>query len=193
MTRRLTTLSVSLALWILALAVPAVAWADPIFTNFGAGLSYDITTGGPVGNGLDSTGFNYAQGDTFVPAADANLGSIVIALSYLSVPTDPITVALMADAGDQPGAVLERFTVDPSTLGALGTNNAPVVLTSLLNPLLTAGTRYWITVSSTVTNSIAWSLNNTGDTAEEALSGDGGATWFSPSGLTPGAFEVDPQ
>jgi hypothetical protein len=193
MTRRLTTLSVNLALWVLTLAAPTEAWADPIFTNFGASLSYNITTGGAVGNGQDSTGFNYAQGDTFMPAADANLGSIVIALSYLSVPADPITVALMADAGDQPGAVLESFTVDPSTLGALGASNAPVVLTSLLNPLLSAGTRYWIAVSSPVTSSIAWNLNNTGDTAEEALSSDGGATWFSPSGLTPGAFEVDPQ
>jgi hypothetical protein len=193
MNRRLTTHSVTLVVWTLVIALPGAAWADPIFTNFGAGSSYDITTGSPVGNGLDSTGFTYAQGDTFVSSTTANLGSIAIALSYLSVPTDPITVALMQDAGDQPGDLLESFIVDAGSLGALGTNNSPVVLTSLLNPLLTEGTRYWITVSSPVTNSIAWNLNNIGDTAEEALSSDGGATWFSPSGLTAGAFEVDPQ
>jgi hypothetical protein len=193
MNRRLTTHSVTLVVWTLVIALPGAAWADPIFTNFGAGSSYDITTGSPVGNGLDSTGFTYAQGDTFVSSTTANLGSIAIALSYLSVPTDPITVALMQDAGDQPGDVLESFSVDPGSLSALGTNNSPVVLTSLLNPLLTAGTRYWITVSSPVTNSIAWNLNKIGDTAEEALSSDGGATWFSPSGLTAGAFEVDSQ
>jgi hypothetical protein len=193
MNRPMTRHFINLAVWTLVIAVPTAAWADPIFTNFGAGSSYDVTTGSAVGNGLDSTGFTYAQGDTFVPSATANLGSIVIALSYLSVPTDQITVALMQDAGDQPGEVLESFIVDPASLSALGTNNSPVVLTSLLNPPLTEGTRYWITVSSPITNSIGWNLNNVGDTAEEALSSDGGATWFSPSGLTAGAFEVDPQ
>ena len=131
MNRRLTTHSVTLAVWTLVLTIPSAAWADPIFTNFGADSSYNIATGSPVGNGLDSTGFTYAQGGTFVSSTTANLGSIVIALSYLSVPTDPITVALMQDAGDQPGDVLESFIVDAGSLGALGTNNSPVVLTSL--------------------------------------------------------------
>jgi hypothetical protein len=37
----------------------------------------------------------------------------------------------------------------------------------------------------------AWNLNNTGDASDQAISTDGGLTWFAPSGQTPGAFEVD--
>jgi hypothetical protein len=186
-------LYVSLALWTLLLATPTVAPATPIFSNFGAGFSYDTTTGNPVGNGLDGTGFNYAQGDTFEPTANATLGSIVIALSNVVISeVDPITVALMQDNGDQPGAALESFVIPAGTLGNLGNNNPPVVENSVLHLPLLVGTQYWITVSVPFSSSIAWNLNTTGDTADHALSIDGGATWFSPSGNTPGAFAVNP-
>ena len=62
---------------------------------------------------------------------------------------------------------------------------------SLLNPTLTAGMNYWITVSSDTNDSIAFGDNVTGDSSDEAISSDGGATYFSPSGLTPGAYQVD--
>jgi hypothetical protein len=60
-----------------------------------------------------------------------------------------------------------------------------------MHPLLTAGTQYWVTVASDLSNSIAWNWNSTSDTSDEAVSTDGGATWFSPSGLTPGAYQVN--
>jgi hypothetical protein len=52
-------------------------------------------------------------------------------------------------------------------------------------------TQYWVTVSSGISDSIAWNLTSTGDLSDEAISSDGGATWFSPSGLTPGAVQVN--
>jgi len=192
MKRQLARLYMNFAIGVVMLTVPAVVQATPIFTNFGPGFGYDTTTGNPVGNGLDFTGFNYAEGDTFVPVANAFLGSIRIALSYFTLPLAGVIVSVTRDAGDQPGAVLEAFVVPANDLGTLGSNNPPIFVNSLLHPLLIAGTRYWITASAPFIDSIAWNLNTVGDTADHALSIDGGATWFSPSGLTPGAFEVDP-
>ncbi len=64
-------------------------------------------------------------------------------------------------------------------------------MTSVAHPTLTAGTQYWITVSSSVNFAIAWNDNSTGDASDQAISSDGGASWFSPSGMTPSAYEVD--
>ncbi len=191
MTRRLIMLCMNSALCMFVLALPGVIRADTIFTNFGPSFSYNTTGGNAVGNGLDFTGFNYAEGDAFVPAINANLGSIEIALSYVIAPPDPFTVSLASNAGDKPGPVLESFVIAPNNVSALGTHKPPLVLNSILNPLLTAGIKYWVTVDAPFTDSIVWNWNNTGDTRAEAISTNGAATWFSPSGLTPGAFEVD--
>jgi hypothetical protein len=175
--------------WAVAIAAPGVASAD-VFSNLGAGQSYDTTSGNPVGNAFDSN--DYAEGVSFTPSATTNFGSVSLALSCFFVCPDDYTVDLTADAGAQPGAVIESFTLSGAALGPVGNNNPLVVAKSVLYPLLTAGTAYWITTSSSLDDSITWNFNSTGDTSPEAISTDGGASWFSPSGLTPGALEVDP-
>ena len=180
-----------LLIWILALVAPAVAPASVIFTDFGAGHSYDITGGNPIGNAFD--GNNYAEGESFTPAANANFGSVSVAMGCnVGCPVAAnFTISLTSDSGDSPGAAIESFIFTSFTLGATGLNNAPIIATSVLKPLLTSGTQYWITVASSIAYSSTWNWNSTGDTADQAISVDGGASWFSPSGLTPGAFEVD--
>jgi hypothetical protein len=96
----------------------------------------------------------------------------------------------MSDAGGVPGGVLESFTIGANSLEVFGNNNAPIVLTSLLNPVLSAGILYWLTVIGPAQDNIAWNLNNTSDTSLTVTSINGGATWL-PLGLTPGAFQVD--
>ena len=176
---------------ILGIFLPASAPASAIFSNFGLGPTYDTSTGNPVGNAFD--GNTYAEGGTFVPTTNVNFGSVLVALSCIfgCPAADNFTVALSADAGNQPGAAIESFNFTGKVLGSLGTNNVPVQATSITKPLLTAGTRYWITVAATNAYSIDWNLNSTSDPASEAISTDGGSTWFAPSGNTPGAFEVD--
>jgi hypothetical protein len=46
-------------------------------------------------------------------------------------------------------------------------------------------------VTSSLNYAIAWNDNLTNDPSDQAVSSDGGATWFSPSGMTPSAYEVD--
>jgi hypothetical protein len=182
--------TLNLGLAALMLTGASAAEAVAIFSNFGASHSYDTSAGLPVGNAF--TGDNYAQAAAFTPSANARMGSLLIALSDVFGQTDPITVALTQTSGGIPGPVVESFTIAGNTLGPLGNNNVPILLTSLLHPLLNAGTQYWITVSTSFNNAVAWNFNNTGDLDHdvEAQSLDGGSTWALPFGNTRGAFEV---
>ena len=176
----------------LAAILPASASAATIlFTNFGSSMAYDTTQGNPVGN--DFAGDNAAEGDSFMIGSAATFSSANLALScVVGCPAAMnFTVDLTADSGDSPGAIIESFAFTNVTLGALGNNNTPITVTSVLHPLLAASTQYWITVSSSLSYSIVWNNNSTGDTNDQAVSSDGGATWFSPSGATPGALQVN--
>lgn len=175
----------------LAALLPATASASVIFTNFGASLPYDTSQGNPVGN--DFAGDNAAAGDSFKLSSNAVFGSAMVALScVVGCPAAMnFAVNLTADSSDSPGAVIESFLFTGTTLKALGNNNAPILLTSVLHPTLLSGMQYWVTVSSTVAYAIVWNNNSTGDTNDQAVSSDGGATWFAPTGATPGALEVD--
>jgi len=173
----------------LAFAAPAVSRADVVlFSNFGAGLSYNTSVANIVGN--DFSGDNLAQGDSFKSAASATFNSITVALSCAFGCLDPFVVSLTADSGDSPGAALESFNVPGGSLGPFGSNNPPLILNSVSHPYLTGGAQYWVTVTNDGNDAIGWNLNSTGDVNDEAISADGGVSWFSPSGLTPGALEV---
>jgi hypothetical protein len=168
-----------------------VSLADPVvFSNFGAGFSYNIISGNFAGN--DFGGDVAAEGDTFTPASSLNFSSLNIALSCFvtGLCPDNFTVALNQDNGGVPGVALESFTVTGGSLGAFGSSNAPLVLTSILKPLLTAGTAYWVTVSADANDSVVWNWNSTGDPSIEAFSPDAGTSWFA-LGFTPGAYQVN--
>jgi hypothetical protein len=174
-----------------SLLLPAAASATGIiFSNFGSAFAYDTTVGDVVGNAFD--GNTYAEGSTFTPSTNAIFGSLQIALSCVANCPSPFTVALANDSGsDAPGSVIESFSLPGIILGPLGVFNIPLVLPSVVHPTLLSGTQYWVTVSSDLANSIAWNLNSTGDVSDQAISTDQGVTWFSPSSLTPGAYELD--
>jgi hypothetical protein len=154
-------------------------------------MSYDVTQGNPVGN--DFVGDNAAQADSFVLSGNATFQSLAVGLSCVGTcpGSDNFTISLDANSGGAPGAVIESFIFTGVTLGPLGSNNTPITAASVLMPLLTGGTEYWITLTSSPSYAIAWNLNSTGDTDPQATSSDGGATWFAPSGMTPSALQVN--
>lgn len=195
-TKRMQFFSINLALALL-LALSSTAHAVPIFSNFGAGNSYQTGSGLFVGDGDLSFGpNNYAQASTFTSGVSANLGSIVIALSDFGFgQVDPVTVSLFDSGMDVPGSnLLESFSIGANTLGDLGLNNAPLVLNSILHPLLSINTQYWLAVSSSVNNVVVWNFsdNDFANYNVESQSLDGGTTWAAPFGNTRGAFEVNP-
>ncbi len=178
---------------LMGVPVASSAATAAAFSNFGSGFSYDTTEGNTVGNDGQNDGVPFAEGDTFSPSFTGPLVSLQIALSCAFACPNNFTVSLNNDNGGQPGTAIESFMYAGTTLGTLGNNNTPVVLTSVLQPVLTGGTAYWVEVQPDSSNadSIAWNLNLTGDSSSEAISTDGGATWFAPSGQTPGAYEVN--
>jgi hypothetical protein len=183
---RLTALGLS----ILLVAASGAAHADTVlFTNFGPSFAYDTTSGNPVGNIFD--GNLYGAGDEFSVASTAKLSSLDIALSCAFVCSDNFTVALRTDSAGLPGSVLESFLVPTTLLGPFGNNNPPLVLNSVLTPTLSVGSNYWVTVTADSSDTISWNLNSTGSALNTAFSSDGGTTWFSPSGQTPGALQIN--
>jgi len=179
------------AVWALVLIAPSVGRATVVFSNLAGGLTkYNTSDGNTVGfDPVFST--DDAEGDTFL-GTGLTFSNLQIAINCVAIGACPdnITVALTANNGGQPGATIESFTVAGGSIGIFG-GNALVNLSSVLHPVLSNGTRYWITVEADLNDALAWNLNSTGDTSAEANSQDGGASWFSPSGFTPGAFEVD--
>ncbi len=127
---------------------PCTLGADPFcspagFYQGGAGYSIGIPLTAAMG---------------FTPTADATLDSIQIALHHFLAAgidngSDLADVRLMTDVGGEPGAVLESFQVVMPTELILSPPSppqllAPLSITSLLHPLLTAGTAYWLAVSA---------------------------------------------
>jgi hypothetical protein len=195
----MTTRPYTAFVFALALSLPAISSADtPVFSNLGTSPVYDPAGFNFVGNAQDSTGNPNAQADTFAPNITAQFSSVSLALSCFDVGDcpDSFNVILSADDGtDQPGAALESFVVAGTSLDVVSNTPPLTVLTSTLNPTLTSGTQYWISVTAPITDSIAWNWNFTGDSSDQGTSTDGGATWFVSNpvtgfGLTPSAYAV---
>src|SRR5262249_28365127 len=132
-----SALLLSLIVCTLLFAAPVVSQADiVVFNNFGAGLSYNTTAGNPIGNAFD--GNNYAQGDVFTSTLTGAFNKLQLALSCSFACPDSFVVSLDANRGGQPGTTLESFLVTGTSLGPLGANNVPMVIGSVLHPLLSA-------------------------------------------------------
>jgi hypothetical protein len=190
MTRRLVRFVAISGFATLALAAPAVAWADIIFTNLGSGNSFDFGSANPVGFDF-FTGDRDAQADSFLPSATAVLTRLAIALTAFDrTNAAPVTVSLAANFGGIPGSVFESWTIPAGALGAFGAPGVPLFLTSILHPTLGLGTRYWVTASGGVADPIAWNLSLLNDPNPTATSVDGGVVW-NTLGLTPGAVQVE--
>lgn len=175
---------------ILAGTTPGVCRADTVlFSNYGPSFTYVLGLGDTVGN--DLAGSNWGAGDAFVSLATAPLSSIYVSAACTMGCSDNLVVNLDANAGGKPGAVLESFSVSASVLGPFGTFHAPLMLNSVLHPTLTAGTEYWVTLTTDLNNTLVWNLNSIGQVSSEASSTDGGVTWTAPSSLATGALQVN--
>jgi PEP-CTERM motif len=188
----------SLAFGVLTLMIgaPAVSRATLVFSNFGADDSYNTGFGNQIGD--DGLGDNLAEADTFTPASTVDFSSLEIALSCFGGCPDSFTVELTTDVSGLPNTdtgVLESFTESGTSLAAQSSGPAPIMFTSILNPVLTAGTPYWIVVLPDAggVDQIAWGLNTQSDPSASATAFAGGGptdTWVN-YGDTPGAYEVD--
>jgi len=132
---------------LLLLAVPS--HAGVIFSTLGPGDTYNPVAARTIG----VSGYEWIQGDQFsFPGPDSYfLDTIELAAGLVSG-TNEIDVCLMSDAAGEPGAVIEAFNF--TNLGPVGQNNPLLVGTSVLRPVLTPGTDYWLIASAP--NSDTW-------------------------------------
>jgi hypothetical protein len=180
----------------LLLLTSAVARAQPttVYSNFGAGFSFDTdpfhgwTINGFLAPGVGQQGIS----NRFTPAETVTFTGARLALSLWSPPAN-VLVVLQQDNGGLPGTVLEQITV-----GSLGYSPAVYAVTSVLHPQLQAGAHYWLTVLAPNAGSLAgWQWNATGDvSAGGNFAGTQGGVASGPWGLNPnpvvrGAFQVE--
>ena len=126
---------------LLLLAVPC--HAGPIFSTLGSGDTYDTVSGYTIGR----SGFEYDQGFQFcfVGPWSYFLDTIELAAGRL-FGTNELEVWLADDAAGEPGAIIEKFDVGP--MGLFGENNPLLVGYSVLHPVLSPNTKYWLVAST---------------------------------------------
>jgi hypothetical protein len=138
------------------LLIPQAGWASSVvFSNFGVGDTFNCCGGISVDN-------FFKEATSFTTAGAVTLDSVIVAIEQ-NGPTSGLTLEVRADAANTPGAVLETFTYG-GPFQAFGTVGAPpLTFLSVLHPLLTAGTTYWLQASSNA--NLIWNINSTADTS----------------------------
>lgn len=169
-----------------AMGAVGSARGDVLYDNFGAGNSYQATSG--YGFGGSAPNFGQAMAFTANNSYLLTGGDFGVSLSSgLNPSTFQITVH--ADESGLPGAVLEQVTV-MSQLGPFGLQNPPVVVNFLGTTLLNAGDQYWISMSAGAFTSAVWNGNNTGDVGPRAFRLNGGPWTLATTGAR-GAFRLN--
>ena len=141
---------------ILIAGIAATANADVIFSNLGAGDSFSMRSGWVVGNRTTPFGsVTLEVAEAFTPASDAIFTGVDFAAELLGEPGDLTVALLVTGASGTPDAALETFTVAAPALPSL------VSIASSLHPVLSAGTEYWLDISSASTAAL-WFDNDQG-------------------------------
>ena len=159
-----------------------------LFSTLGPGDTYQTNVGWTIGY----PGQDNEQGDqfSFAAAAPYYLDTIELAVRYVSG-TNELDVWLMSDAAGEPGAIIEAFNF-VGLMGQSGHSNPLLVGTSVLRPVLTPGTDYWLIASAP--NSDTWAAWNWSLPAVAGLHAwrQGAGAWsVSPTGANSmGAFRV---
>lgn len=130
----------------LAAICGGAADADIIYSDFGPGdsyssIDYSIASGGPTTLGTDFVAAQSAALDTVTGVWSSGFSGSFIATW---------TVSLLADASGQPGAVLETWPVDLTSVPT------PVTLASTRHPELEAGMEYWLLLTTFPTANGCW-------------------------------------
>lgn len=157
-----------------AALVPLTAQAQTVaYSNFGAGNTFAYNSGWTeTAPNAYQVGF-YSQGMEFTSLATGKLSSIDMALQHVQG-DNTATVYLSNSLPSNPNSlsstnsiVLESFSAN--NLAAFPSSSF-LTLNSSLNPILTQGQTYYLSVVATGTTYDAWSYNNQG-VNNEALTG----------------------
>ena len=140
--------------------VQSVRSAVYVYNSFGPGNTF-VTYADWGIQGASASGGYVGHGELFVPTLSGNLQSVQLALVTLSGGTSVANFYVAANNGGTPGPVLASFmnVVAPAS----SSGSFLVTLNSVTQPLLQAGTTYWLYGEPAAsTTAIGWLVNNQG-------------------------------
>ena len=181
---RCSVLSLALVL------VTSATAASILYSTFPEpGNGYDTTMGWTLGNGSGAGNGGYTHAMQFSPSASAAFAGFDLAAGHVAG-ANTLLISLLSDSSGQPGSVLESFVVSGQML-SFGSAGSIVSASSVLQPVLTLGTFYWLeaTVPDLINDWSAWNLNSIGATGSMAGKIGAGA-WSVSQNSTQGAFRV---
>jgi hypothetical protein len=187
--RKSRKLKTSFLVGFLSLCMQSTVFADTIVSTFGPGNSI-ACCGFGWGNG-----FQDELAYPFIVPVSSNYvfttAALALSLQPVSTNTNAVDISLATDASDQPGTILESFHV-VNSLGPNSNSNPPVVVNSVLKPLLLAGAQYWLIETPPVSGTLLdWQTAFLGST-QRAFRIDGGSWTVTTidSSAYPGAFSI---
>ena len=138
--------------------------ADVLYNNFGPGDTFDTTTAYRVANNVPfSSDLSPAMPFTVPLGTDYFFQSVEFAAAWINdiepFPGKNFSMALMTDASNMPGSELESFLFIDA-VSPFFPDGGGVVLsgTSTTNPVLTAGTQYWMMASAENGSEAGWNF-----------------------------------
>ena len=157
-------MTVAIGLLLIGVAATPAPAGSVIFSNLGPGDSYSGQVVYAVGYAFGGVLGDYVPASGFTVGATSMYLSTIQVAAGLQTGTNQLTIDLDADSGGIPGATLESFTITGAMppLGTVSSDNL-VVATSVLHPLLTAGSLYWVVLNAPSTTFAGWNLNSIGD------------------------------
>jgi len=140
---------------VLASMVVSIHAQVVVFDSFGPGNTYNSGIDWAVGGAATSGGYR-GQAEVFIPGISGYLSTIQLATIRLSGSGFSNFFIAQDDGSGIPGVILETYS---SVLNA----NGLLTLNSAAQPLLQAGTKYWLCDEPTASNSFnGWYQNNQG-------------------------------
>jgi hypothetical protein len=169
---------------------PCIHSAQPpvfAYNSFGPGNSYVTYADWGVYGASNPGGF-IGHAEQFVPTLSGNLYTVQAAVGQLSGGTGLVNFYVAADNGGTPGATLDSFlnVLAPAPVSGLVTMN------SITQPLLQAGTTYWLYVEpAQTTTAVGWYVNDQGYANNYAQEGPPGVWSSAPITFgSNGAFDI---
>jgi hypothetical protein len=166
--------------------VSSLSVTTTVFSLFGPAKTYLGGSGWSVGT--------LAHAEWFVPTASGRLSTIEIALepNYVRAGREMTArnaeVFLAEDKNGYPGKILESFSMFAESSKAPASTNA-VVLESVEQPALQAGTKYWLFARCPGPGSWVWRFNDQNKMELSARESEPGR-WASAGNGRNGAFSI---
>lgn len=159
-----TTYRAALAALLIFVFISTTARASTLATNFSPTSPLFDPNGGYLltgsGFGAGNSGFEYAVG--FTPTTTESFWFANVPLRVVNPGINSATISLQADNAGLPGDVIESLATGPMPPSGTGGDAYSTVFSSL-NPILQAGTTYWLSVAVGANTSAFWYPNNIGE------------------------------